>query len=199
MSDNHEKQILDLQKELAEAKTENDALRDKVTTEKETEFQSTIDSLEETLAEQVKQIAERDEEIKILAGSVRSQEESLAARDEDIKSWDEELAVMKKNEALMKRKAKLEDLGLDAEEAIATVEEFESVDEETFDKIVAVMKKRASQEVQPEEVQEEVLEEETPKPKKTHKVRTPRKNDGPSSTDKTSRQRKTRKPLSNTQ
>ena len=155
MSDNHEKQILDLQKELAEAKTENDALRDKVTTEKETEFQSTIDSLEETLAEQVKQIAERDEEIKILAGSVRSQEESLAARDEDIKSRNEELAVMKKNEALMKRKAKLEDLGLDAEEAIATVEEFESVDEETFDKIVAVMKKRASQEVQPEEVQEE--------------------------------------------
>ena len=155
MSDNHEKQILDLQKELAEAKTENDALRDKVTAEKETEFQSTIDSLEETLAEQVKQIAERDEEIKILAGSVRSQEESLAAKDGEIKCRDEELAVMKKNEALMKRKAKLEDLGLDAEEAIATVEEFESVDEETFDKIVAVMKKRASQEVQPEEVQEE--------------------------------------------
>ena len=43
----------------------------------------------------------------------------------------------------MKRKAKLEDLGFDSEEAVATVEEFESVDEETFDKIVAVMKKKA--------------------------------------------------------
>ncbi len=155
MSDNHEKQILDLQKELAEAKAENEALRDKVTAEKQTEFQSKIDSLEETLAEQVAQIAGKDEEIKTLAGSVKSQEESLAAKDEDIKCRDEELAVMKKNEALMKRKAKLEDLGLDAEEAIATVEEFQSVDEETFDKIVAVMKKRASQEEQPEEAQEE--------------------------------------------
>ena len=146
MSDNHEKQISDLQKELAEAKTENEVLRDKVTAEKQTEFQSKIDSLEETLAEQAAQIADKDEEIKTLAKSVKEQEETLAARDEDIKSRDEELAVMKKEEALMKRKAKLEDLGLDTEEAIATVEEFQSVDEETFDKIVAVMKKRAQKE-----------------------------------------------------
>ena len=56
---------------------------------------------------------------------------------------EDELAVMKKQEALMQRKAKLEDLGFDSDEAIATIEELGSIDEETFDKIVAVMKKKA--------------------------------------------------------
>ena len=46
----------------------------------------------------------------------------------------------------MKRQAKLEEIGLDSEEAAATVGEFESVDEETFDKIVAVMKKKGKKE-----------------------------------------------------
>ncbi len=155
MSDNHEKQILDLQKELAEAKTENEALRDKVTAEKETEFQSKIDSLEETLAEQQQQLDAKDEEIKTLAESVKAQEEALAAKDEDMKKKEDEISRYEKKEALMKRKAKLEDIGLDADEAVATVEEFASVDDETFDKIVAVMKKRASQEETPEEEQAE--------------------------------------------
>jgi len=143
MSDNNDKQISDLQKELAEAKTENEALRDKVTAEKETEFQSKIEALEASIVDHAQEIAIKEEENKVLAESIKSQEEALASRNEEVKNIEDELAGMKKQEALMKRKAKLEDLGFDSDEAIATVKELDSVDEETFDKIVAVMKKNA--------------------------------------------------------
>ena len=144
MSDNHDnKQISDLQQELAEAKTENEALRDKVTAEKEAEFQSKIETLEASVADHAQELAKKQEENKVLAESAKSQEEALANRNEEVKSMEDELAVMKKQEALMQRKAKLEDLGFDSDEAIATIEELGSVDEETFDKIVAVMKRKA--------------------------------------------------------
>jgi hypothetical protein len=143
MSDNHDKQISDLQKELAEAKTENEALREKVTAEKEAEFHSKIEALEASVVDHAQELATKEKENKVLAESIKSQEEALASRNEEVKSIEDELAVMKKQEALMKRKAKLEDLGFDSDEAIATVEELDSVDEETFDKIVAVMKRKA--------------------------------------------------------
>jgi hypothetical protein len=143
MSDNHDTQILDLQRELAEAKTENESLRDKVTAEKEAEFRSKIEALEASLVDHVQEVAEKEKENKVLAESLKSQEEAFASRNEEAKSAEDELAVMKKQEALMQRKAKLEDLGFNSDEAIATIEELDSVDEETFDKIVAVMKKKA--------------------------------------------------------
>ena len=142
MSDNHEKQISDLQKELAEAKTANEALREKVVAEKQAEFQTKVEALEA-------EIAEKTEVNETLASTLEEKEaqiteysEKVEALKKDKEEKEEELAVMKKKEAVMKRKAKLEDLGFDSEEAIATVEEFEAVDEETFDKIVAVMKKK---------------------------------------------------------
>ena len=159
MSDNHEKQISDLQKELAEAKTANEALREKVVAEKQAEFQTKVEALEA-------EIAEKTEVNETLASTLEEKEaqiteysEKVEALKKDKEEKEEELAVMKKKEAVMKRKAKLEDLGLDSEEAIATVEEFESVDEETFDKIVAVMKKKGKKE-NPFEKKEE--EEEKP-------------------------------------
>ena len=143
MSDNNEKQVLDLQKELAEAKTENESLRDKVVAEKQAEFQTKVEALEA-------EISEKTEANETLASTLEEKEaqiteysEKVEALKKDKEEKEEELAVMKKKEAVMKRKAKLEDLGFDSEEAVATVEQFESVDEETFDKIVAVMKKKA--------------------------------------------------------
>ena len=142
MSENNEKQVLDLQKELAEAKTENESLRDKVVAEKQAEFQTKVEALEA-------KISEKTEANKTLASTLEEKEAEIATYSEKVEaltkeneSIAEEVAVMKKKEAVMKRQAKLEEIGLDSEEAAATVGEFESVDEETFDKIVAVMKKK---------------------------------------------------------
>jgi chromosome segregation ATPase len=139
MSDNYEKQVAELQKELSEAKAANEVLKDKVVAEQHAEFSEKIQNLEATIADQATKLAEQEEANKTLAESLKSQEEALAAKDEEFNNQEKELATMKQKEAMMQRKAKLEDIGLESDEAAATVEEFKSVDDDTFDKIVAVM------------------------------------------------------------
>ena len=158
MSDNYEKQIADLQKELVEAKTANEELKDKVVAEQRAESSEKIQNLEATIADQATKLAEQEEANKTLAESLKSQEEALAAKDEEFNNQEKELATMKQKEAMMQRKAKLEDIGLESDEAAATVEEFASVDDDTFDKVVAVMKKRG--EWPPKKKDEEEKEEE---------------------------------------
>jgi hypothetical protein len=139
MSDNYEKQVAELQKELSEAKTANEVLKDKVVAEQRAESAEKIQNLEATIADQATKLAEQEEANKTLAESLKSQEEALAAKDEEFNNQEKELATMKQKEAMMQRKAKLEDIGLESDEAAATVEEFTSVDDDTFDKVVAAM------------------------------------------------------------
>jgi hypothetical protein len=142
MSESYEKQISDLQEQLAAAKAASEALKNEVVAEQHTKFDTQIKELEATIAEQSEKIAEQEEANKTLAETVAAKDESLAAKEEALATKDEELNVMYKKEAVMKRRAQLEEIGFDAEEATATVEEFDSVDDETFDKIVKAMKKK---------------------------------------------------------
>ena len=57
----------------------------------------------------------------------------------------------------MKRKAQLEEAGLNAEEAEATMQDFEGVDDDTFDKVVALMKKKSEMKDKEEKEDEEAL------------------------------------------
>ena len=139
MSDNLDKQVDDLRAELAEAKAANEALKEKV------------------VAEQATKLAEQSSANETLSESLKQAEEALAAKEEDMKKKMEELREMKKKEAMMKRKAQLEEAGFDAEEASATVAEFDNLDDETFDKVVAVMKKKAV--MKKEEKKEEAMME----------------------------------------
>ncbi len=149
MSD-QDKQIEDLRAELAEAKSANEVLKDKVVAEQQSEFQDKIASLESVIAEQVETIAVRD-------AAIAEQSEAIKSGEADMKEKMEELREMKKKEAMMKRKAQLEEAGFDAEEAVATVEDFNHLDDETFDKIVAAMKKKAQ--FPPKKDEEEEKEE----------------------------------------
>ena len=155
MSDNYEKQILDLQQELVEAKAANEEMKNKVVAEQHAEFSEKIQNLEATIAEQAEKLAEQASANETLNESLKSQEEALAMKEKDMKEKMEELREMKKKEAVMKRKAQLEEAGLDAEEASATVEDFQDVDDETFDKVVAVMKKKAKHTPEHKEEEEE--------------------------------------------
>jgi hypothetical protein len=112
MSDNYEKQVAELQKELSEAKTANEVLKDKVVAEQRAESAEKIQNLEATIADQATKLAEQEEANKTLAESLKSQEEALAAKDEEFNNQEKELATMKQKEAMMQRKAKLEDIGL---------------------------------------------------------------------------------------
>ena len=143
MSDNYEKQIAELQKELSEAKAANEALKDKVVAEQHAEFAEKIQTLEATIAEQAEKLAEQSSANETLSDSLKQAEEALAKKHDDMEEKMEELRKMKKKEALMKRKAQLEEAGLEAEEAEATIADFDGVDDDTFDKVVALMKKKS--------------------------------------------------------
>jgi hypothetical protein len=142
MSDNYEMQVNDLRAELAESKAANEALKEKVVAEQKAEFEVKIQALEATIAEQASSISEKEEAIAAKATELTEAQEALAAKEEDVKDKMEQLRKMEEKEAMMKRKAQLEEAGFDAEEAVATVEDFNHLDDETFDKIVATMKKK---------------------------------------------------------
>ena len=58
----------------------------------------------------------------------------------------------------------IEEAGFEAEEALATIEDFQHLDDETFDKVVAMMKKKADK--HPKEKMEEDKEKAAPKEEK---------------------------------
>ena len=138
MSESYEKQITDLQSQLAEAKAANKALEDKIVAEQQAEFDAKLNNLEETIAEQSAKIAEQEEAYKVLAEQATKHEATIAEKEEAIASKQEELDVLYKKEAVMKRVAQLTEAGFDAEEATATVEKVESVNDEIFAEVVAL-------------------------------------------------------------
>ncbi len=146
MSDSYEMQVKDLRAELAEAKAANEALKEKVVSEQQEEFQSQIEALEASIAELQESLAEKDKDflkkMKEKDKKMEEQEATMKEKDAEMKKKDEEMAIMKKRAMKMKRKAQLEEVGYEAEEATATVEQFENVDDETFENIVAAIQKR---------------------------------------------------------
>ena len=143
MSDSYEKQVDDLRAELAEAKAANEALKEKVIAEQQSEFEAKIQELQTTIESQAADLVEKSSSLEAVSESLKEAEEAIAVKDADMEEKMEELRKLKKKEAIMKRKAQLEEAGFDAEEASATVAEFEEVDDDTFAKVVAVMKKKA--------------------------------------------------------
>ena len=127
-----DKQIDDLRSELAEAKAANEVLKEKVVAEQQAEFESKIQALEATIAEQAEALEAKE-------AVVAEQAEAIKHGEDDMKDKMEKLRELQKKEAKMKREAQLQDLGLDAAEAEATLAEFEDADDATFEKVVAVM------------------------------------------------------------
>ena len=162
MSDTNllEKQLAELQSELASAKEENKTLRDQVEAASAKEQGETIAKLEEALAE-------KEETIKALEASVAEKEvsitelqDSIAKSEEDMKEKMEELRKMKKAEQMRKRMAALLDLGLDSEEAEESVASYEELDDTAFETILAAMQKMKKVAVKKEEDSKEYAEEE---------------------------------------
>jgi len=143
MSDTNllEKQLAELQSELASAREENAELRREIEEASAKEQGEAVAKLEETLAA-------KDDSIKALEATVAEKEsfitelqETLAKDKEEMKEKMEELNKMKKEKMAMKRKAALLDLGLEDEEAEESVASYDSFDDETFEAIIAAMTK----------------------------------------------------------
>jgi hypothetical protein len=146
MSDELNQQITDLQKELAEAKAANDALKSEIAASTSAGYEETIKKLEASLEEQTAKVGELTEATMHGDKEMKKKDEEVKAMQDKMKKMEEELAMYKKQAMMTKRKAELEEAGLASEEALATVADFEDADDETFAKVVALMKKTAKQE-----------------------------------------------------
>ena len=78
-------------------------------------------------------------------------EEKLSTLAKDLSSKEEALAAMQQKEIAAQRKLQLEEIGFEGEEAVATLEQFSELDDATFEQIIAVMKKRYSQQAEEKE------------------------------------------------
>lgn len=149
-----DKQVEDLRAELAEAKAANEALKEKVVAEQQAEFETKIQTLEATIAEQATKLEEQASATEAISESLKQAEEALAKKHEEMEEKTKELEAMKKKEAMYKRKASLVEAGMEAEEAVAAVEEFEALDDETFAKVVALYSKKQAVKEEVSEAQE---------------------------------------------
>jgi len=160
MSEDLNQQIIDLQKELAEAKAANETLKSELATSKVADFEETIKDLEASLASKDAEIAEAKELSVKEAEAKEHSDEEMKKMKEKMEAMKEELAMYKKKEAMMTRKAALEEAGLEAEAAASTAEDFVDADQETFDRVLAAVKKSVGSRAKEEAVAEEVTSEE---------------------------------------
>lgn len=143
MSDTNllEKQLAELQSELASAKEENANLRAQAEKAASKEFTESITKLESTLAEKEEAIKSLEASVAEKEASITELQESIAKSEEDMKEKMEELKKMKKEKKAEARKAALLDLGLEAEEAEESVASYDDLDDSTFETILAAMTK----------------------------------------------------------
>lgn len=141
MSDMLNQQIADLQKDLAEAKAANDALKSELDSAKSAETEATIAELSNKLAVAETQVVELTEAAKMAEEEKMKKEEEVKAMKEDMVKKEEELAGYKKKEVASQRKSSLLEIGLSEEAAASTVEDFADVDDATFGRVVATLQK----------------------------------------------------------
>jgi hypothetical protein len=137
-----EKQLADVRSELASAKEENKVLRDQLETLASKETANSIAKLEEALTEQT-------EVIKNLQASLTEKEtlltelhQTVTAKEDEMKKKDEELSQMKKKEKMAMRKASLVEAGFEDAEAEESLVAYEALSDESFETVLAAMKKK---------------------------------------------------------
>lgn len=144
MSDNNllEKQLADLNSELASAKEENKAIRAQIEAAKDKEYSETISSFEDTVKSQAETIKSLEEQIKAFEASIVSLQETISAKDAEMEENKKEMMMMKKKERDNARKASLIEAGFESEEVEASLSLYDSLDDETFNSIVAMYDKK---------------------------------------------------------
>ena len=144
MSDNLlEKQLSTVQNELAVAKAENEAIRAKIEEAKDQEYASKVEAFESQIEEKDASIAELEENIKSTQARVAELEDALAKSQDELSVAMKDMEEMKKKEKMEKRKASLSEAGFEQEDIDETLAAFSNLDDEAFDAIAMMMKKKA--------------------------------------------------------
>lgn len=138
-----EKRIAELKTALASTEQENKEIKAKIEEAKDKEFASQVEAFEASIEEKQGTIAELEESVKSTQARVAELEDALKASQTELAEAMKNMDEMKKKEKMEKRKAALTEAGLDEEETEATLVSLESLEDDAFDSVAAVMKKKA--------------------------------------------------------
>ena len=155
-----EKQYSELSEALTASKSDSEAKADQIskldeelkTKSEEAETQAT------ELSTALETIASHEETIKAHEEKIASLTESLTNSDSIIAGYKMKEEEMAKKEKMMKRKAQLLESGIGNDSAEATLEKFESLDDETFDAmtdVLATMKPKKEEKMVKKEEEDE--------------------------------------------
>lgn len=140
MSD-QDNQVQTLKAELAESKAANEALKEKAEKEAKAGYETQIAELEAQISTQAEELEQAGVSFDLKSKAFDALNVAKTELEEAAVAMKEEVDKMKKKEAMMKRKAQLAEAGFEAEEAEATVSEFENLTDEDFNRVVALVKK----------------------------------------------------------
>ncbi len=154
-----EKQLDDARSELASAKEENEAIKAQIEEAKDKEFATKVAEFESSAESYKATIAEMEESIKSTQARVAELEDALAQSQKELTEATETVASMKAQEKEAQRKVALTEAGFDIEDE--EVQSLFSLEDATFDSVVAIMKKKYSQKSEEKEEEKPVATEET--------------------------------------
>ena len=138
-----EKQLAEVQTQLAEAKTENQAIKAEIEEAKDKEFASKIEAHEAAEEQSKATIDELNETIKSTQARVAELEDTLATSQTELAEAMKEMDKMKKKAMMEKRKAALVEAGISEEDVEESLASFDALEEEAFESVIALMKKKA--------------------------------------------------------
>ena len=140
-----EKQYSELSEALTASKSDSEAKADQISKlDEELKAKSEESETQVTeLSTALETIASHEETIKAHEEKIASLTESLTNSDSLIAGYKVKEEEMAKKERMMKRKAQLLESGIDNDSAEATLEKFESLDDETFDAIALAITEAA--------------------------------------------------------
>lgn len=160
--DNKEKQmdLEELKAKLAKAEAELAAaskLSEQTKAEKEQAVKEALAKIEEyknSLAAKEESLASLQSQIDTLSKELADTKASLTTIQGEKEAAEAKMKDMEKKAKCEKRKAQLSEAGLDNDDVEATLASTESLDDEAFDRVVAVMKKKTDKKAQCEEKKE---------------------------------------------
>jgi hypothetical protein len=161
-----EKQLADVQAQLAEAKDENDLIKAKIEEAKDKEFASQSEAYEVSATKSQATIAELEETIKSTQARVAELEDALTTSQTELSEAMSEMNEMKAHAKLEQRKAALVEAGLSEEEVAERISAFRSLDDEAFEAVIALWppkkddKKKKDKEKEDKDAEAEVVEAE---------------------------------------
>ena len=144
MSDVLQKQIDELKSELVEAREHNESIKTKMEAQKEEAIKAQVESFEGQIAEKDETIAEMQVSLDAVTNEVSEAAELKEKLDEMTQANEEALAKiesMEQKARLETRRAALVEAGVGEEEVEETIANFDSLDDEAFDSVLALFAK----------------------------------------------------------